>query len=209
MRRAVLHLSPAVVLLGQVFGHPSHQVGHPKADYVGLGIAAFGSWAGMPGAGEAALVAAGVVAAHHRLDIGIIVAVAFAGATLGGVAGWYAGLKGGSAVFSRRGPFRGPRLRALAAGKRFYDRYGPIAVVFTPSWLAGVNHMRAHRYLFVNAASALLWALTLGLGSFYLGPRIGDLVTDAGTVGATLLVAGLVGVLIASVRRRRRGGAGT
>jgi membrane protein DedA with SNARE-associated domain len=188
----------------RVFAPPAHPVHHPKADYLGLGLAAFSSWVGVPGAGEAALVTAAIVAAHHRLDIGTVVTVAFAGAVLGGTVGWYAGRKGGSALFLRRGPFLHARLRAHTAGGRFYDRFGPVAVFFTPSWLAGVHDMRARRYLVFNALSALVWALVIGLGAFFLGSGVGDAVTDLGAVGATLAGLGLLAVVLAGVVRRRR-----
>lgn len=190
--------------LAKVFGSPAHPVGHPKADYLGLGLAAFASWVGVPGAGEAALITAGIVAAHHRLDIGTVVTVAFVGAVLGGVAGWYAGRLGGSALFLRPGPFLGARLRAHKAGSSFYRRFGPLAVLFTPSWLAGLHNMGARPFLLYNAASSLLWAAGIGLGAYFVGPRLADLVGDLGTVGATLVGVALVGGIVAGVVRRRR-----
>jgi membrane protein DedA with SNARE-associated domain len=176
----------------------------PRVDYIGVGIGALASWGGLPGPGEAALIAAGIASAHHRLDIGGAVAVAWLGAMLGGVAGWFAGIKAGRRIVAARGPFRRSRMHALERGERFYERFGTAAVFFTPSWVAGINRMRARRYLPANAASALLWALTFGLGSFYAGPPIVELVTDLSLVSAVVL-----GVLAAVVAggmwsRRRR-----
>jgi hypothetical protein len=30
----------------------------------------------------------------------------------------------------------------IARGDRFYERYGPVAVLFTPFWIAGIHDMR-------------------------------------------------------------------
>jgi membrane-associated protein len=174
-------------------------------DYAGVGLAATAGWAGVPGLGETALIAAGVLAAHGRLDLAEVVAVAFVGATAGGVAGWVLGLKLGHPVFGGPGPFRRTRLRVLDYGERFYRRYGVLAVFFTPAWLAGINRMRAHPYLLVNAVSAVLWALVVGIGAYLVGPSIQDVLNDVGLAGGLLLVAILTaGAAVELVRRRRR-----
>lgn len=81
-------------------------------------------------------------------------AVAAAGAATGGVIGWLVGLKAGRPLVAAKGPLRRARHGALARGERFYDRYGVVAVLFTPSWVAGINRMRPRVYLPANAVSA-------------------------------------------------------
>ena len=183
-----------------------HHFHGPPGGYIGLGAAALASWAGLPGPGEAALVAAGVVAARGRLDIGEVVLVAAAGAAAGGMAGWLLGLRGGRALIAtRRLPLYRSRRRALAEGERFFARYGLVAVFFTPSWMAGIAEMRWTRFVPANAVAALVWALTLGVGAYYAGPPIVDVVQDVGTVGLVVVLAALVGgALLEALRRRRR-----
>jgi membrane protein DedA with SNARE-associated domain len=184
-----------------------HHVDGPPFDYVTLGLAAAASWIGLPGPGEAALIAAGVLAARHRLDIGSVVFVAWAGATAGGVGGWVVGLKAGRPVLTAPGPLRAARLGALARGERFYGRYGTLAVFMTPSWVAGAHQMTWTRYLPANALAAMLWALFIGLGSFLAGPSVGDVASDIGLFGSLSLAALLVAGLVAGrVERRRRSG---
>jgi membrane protein DedA with SNARE-associated domain len=186
--------------------HVHHHFHGPPGGYIGLGAAAVASWAGLPGPGEAALVAAGVVAARGRLDIVEVVLVAAAGAAAGGMAGWILGLRGGRAlVATRRLPFYRSRRRALAQGERFFERYGIVAIFFTPSWMAGIAEMRWTKFVPANAVSALLWALTLGVGAYYAGPPIIDVVQDIGTVGLIVVLAALGGgALLRALRRRRR-----
>jgi membrane-associated protein len=176
----------------------------PSIDYAGLALAATIGWVGVPGVGEAALIAAGVVAARGRLSLPEVVAVAFLGATLGGVIGWAVGLRIGQSVFGPPGPFRGMRNRVLAQGARFYERYGGLAVFFTPSWLAGINRMRSRSYLVLNAVSAIIWALIVGVGAYLVGPSIEDVVSDIGLAGAVAIaiVAG-AGWSAELIRRRR------
>ena len=129
---------------------------HPHArgsgvDYIGVFLASAASWAALPGPGEAALIAAGISAAHGHLDLASVVAVAWAGASTGGTAGWIVGVKGGQELFTAPGPLHDLRLTLIARGDRFYERYGPIAVLFTPSWIAGIHDMRWSRFLPANA----------------------------------------------------------
>jgi len=174
----------------------------PGVDYVGVFLAAGVSWVALPGPGEAALIAAGISAAHGHLDLASVVAVAWAGACVGGTAGWIVGLKGGRGLLTASGPLHHLRLALIARGDRFYERYGPVAVLFTPSWIAGIHDMRWSRFLPANAVSALAWALSVGLGAYLVGPSITDIVADAGLAGG-LLVGALFVLAVVLVARRR------
>jgi len=191
----------SLLMLGvlAVLHHHAHD---SAADYVGVFLAAGASWVAIPGPGEAALIAAGISAAHGRLDLAAVLAVAWAGACVGGTAGWIVGIKGGRGVLTSPGPLHHVRLGLIARGDRFYERYGPIAVLFTPSWVAGIHAMRTSRFLLANAASALAWALSIGLGAYFVGPSITDIVADAGTAGG-IVFGVLVALAVVLVIRRR------
>jgi membrane protein DedA with SNARE-associated domain len=196
----------ARVLAVHVHVHLHHHFHGPPGGYIGLAAAALASWAGFPGPGEAALVAAGVVAARGRLDVTEVVLIAWAAAAAGGMLGWALGLRGGRAVVAtRRLPLHRLRMRTLAQGERFYERYGLLAVFFTPSWMAGIAEMRWTRFVPANAAAALVWAVTIGVGSYFAGPPIVDIVQGAGTVGLLVALGVLVGgAALEALRRRRR-----
>jgi membrane protein DedA with SNARE-associated domain len=197
MRRIGLPLSTLVVL---AVLKPHH--GGSGVDYIGLFVAAGASWVALPGPGEAALIAASISAAHGHLDLASVIAVAWAGATVGGTAGWVVGVKGGRGLLMAPGPLRHLRHGLIARGDRFYERYGPVAVFFTPSWIAGIHHMRWPRFLPANALSALTWALSIGLGAYLVGPSITDIVVDAGLAGGALLGALFVVTGLLVLRRR-------
>jgi membrane protein DedA with SNARE-associated domain len=171
-------------------------------DYIGVFLAAGASWTALPGPGEAALIAAGISAAHGHLDLTAVVAVAWAGATTGGTAGWIIGVKGGRGLLTAPGPLYRLRLRLIARGDRFYARYGPLAVLFTPSWIAGIHDMRWSRFLPANAISALTWALSFGVGAYLIGPSITDIAGDAGLAGGLLLGALFVLAVVLVAWRR-------
>lgn len=130
--------------------------------------------------------------------------MAWTGAVVGGVAGWQVGLRGGRALIAGPGPFHRARRWALARGERFYDRFGVLAVYLTPTWMAGVARMSPGRFLTANAISSLAWALAIGVGAYFAGPPIVDLVHDVGLAGLGILVLIAVAGAAAGVLRRRK-----
>lgn len=203
MRLALIPKSAVLVFLAL---HLHHHFHGPPIDYLGLVAAAFASWVGLPGPGEPVLIAAGLFAARHRLDIGTVLVLAWLAATAGGIVGWLVGLKLGRRVLTVRGPFRRARARALDRGDDVFGRYPVFAILMTPSWIAGIHNVGTRRYLVINAVSAAVWAVGIGLGAYYAGPPVVDLVGDLGTVtaiGLGIVIALAVG---AEIRRRRRRG---
>jgi membrane protein DedA with SNARE-associated domain len=181
-----------------------HHFHGPAVDYAGLALASAASWIGVPGPGEPVLIAAGVFAAKHNLDIVSVLVVAWLGATVGGIGGWAAGMKGGRALLTSRGPLAGMRAAALARGDDVFRRFTVVAILLTPSWIAGIHHVRAAVYLPVNAAAAALWAAGIGLGAYYVGPTVVEFVGDLGLVTGIGLGVLVAAVVIAEVLRRRR-----
>lgn len=193
-----------ILVLGLAVHHHFHG---PPIDYVGLAAAAGASWLGVPGPGEPVLIAAGVFAAKHKLDIREVLAVAWAAAAAGGMAGWIIGLKAGRAVLTTRGPFRRARLKALARGDEVFTRWPVIAILLTPSWIAGIHRVRTGLYLVTNAVGAAVWAVGIGLGAFFIGPDVLDFVNDLGWVtliGLVALVMVAVGIEVGRRRRKSR-----
>lgn len=184
--------------------HLHHHFHGPPLAYSALALAAFASWVGVPGPGEPLLIAAGVLAAKHKLDLTETLLVAFVAATAGGIAGWLIGLKAGRRLVARPGPLLRVRLRTLERGEEVFARWPAIAVIMTTSWMAGIHRVRASTYMIWNAVGAALWTLSIGLGAYFAGPPVVDLLNDAGWLTAI----GVAGVVLSGVgleiRRRRR-----
>ena len=205
--RAMERLFPvlkAVVVLALLHVHIHHKFHGPAIDYLGLAAASFASWAGFPGPGEPVLIAEGIFAARHHLDISSVVAVAWAGATVGGMAGWLAGLKAGRRLVTAPGPFRRARANAVEHGERVFARHPVLAVYLTPSWVAGIHRVRTSLYVAVNAISAVMWAAVIGLGAYFAGPAIVDVASDLGLATSIALGLLIIASVTAEVLRRRR-----
>jgi membrane protein DedA with SNARE-associated domain len=197
-------LVKAVVLMAVLHIHLRHQFHGPTIDYLGLALAAFGSFAAVPGPGEPVLIAESIFAAKHNLGITEVIVVAAAGATAGGMAGWLAGLKAGRALVTAPGPFRRARAHAVEHGEMVFERHPVLAIYLTPSWVAGIHRVHTWIFLVTNLVSAILWAASIGLGAYFLGPVIVDLLSDMGLVTGVALGVLIVGSVIAEVVRRRR-----
>jgi membrane protein DedA with SNARE-associated domain len=184
--------------------HWFHHVKGPAFDYIGVAIASFASWAGLPGPGESLLLAAGIFAAKHKLDIAPLLAVAWAGATAGGIVGWLFGLIAGRSVLTAPGPLRKFRLDAVSKGEQAFKRHEAIAVLLTPSWVAGIYRAGTGTYNIVNATSAIVWALSIGIGAYYIGPVVLEVIDDFGTIGTVVAIAIVaIGVGTTLIRRWR------
>jgi membrane protein DedA with SNARE-associated domain len=186
--------------------HVHHHFHGPPLDYTAVGIGAFASWLGVPGPGEPLLIAAGVLAAQHRLDITEVVLVAWIGATVGGIGGWIIGMRAGRALLEFPGPLHGARLRALARGERLFNRHPRTAVLFAPTWVAGIHRVRASIYLPWNAVGAFLWAAGIGIGAYLIGPAIVDIVGDIGLIPEIALGLIILGAVWLELTRRRGSG---
>jgi membrane protein DedA with SNARE-associated domain len=57
-------------------------------------------------------------------------------------------------------------------------------------------------YLPANALSAAIWALVIGMGSFFVGPPVADMFGDLGTAALVIIGAGIVLGGLAELARR-------
>jgi len=192
---ATVHLLP----------HALHAHG-PALDYVGLGLLAILSGMGINGLGEAALIGAGVFAAHHKLTLAPVVLVAWAGCVIGGQVGWGLGVHGLRRLLTAPGPLLSFRLSLMHRSDGIYRRHHNLAILVTPTWTAGLHRTHWRQFFFLNALASLVWASTLGAGAYYLGRHLTDSLNDS--IGGSIVV--LIGVAIAlliafqAVKRLRR-----
>jgi membrane protein DedA with SNARE-associated domain len=168
---------------------------------------------GVPLPGEAALIAAGILASQGHLSIEWVIVAAAAGAIVGDNVGFFLGRRYGRRILeSDRGPFAVHRKRLLAIAEPFFERHGPKAVFLgrwisglriTAAWLAGSARMRWPKFTFYNAAGGICWALSVGLVAYYLGHAAKTVFKYASWsgVGAAVVVA-IVAFVV--VRRRRQ-----
>ena len=152
---------------------------------------------GIPVPGEAALLAAAVLASRGELDIEVVIVLAATAAILGDNIGYLIGRHGGRRLLSRPGRFETQRRKVLEYGEPFFARHGSKAVFFGrwmawlriwSAWLAGINRMRWPSFVFWNAAGGIAWAVSVGLVAYYLGEAGDRAIHTAGLAGGAGVV---------------------
>ena len=182
-------------------------------------ISAYGYWAvggvialesmGLPLPGETILIAAAIYAGTtHQLDIGLVILAAIAGAIIGDNIGFILGREVGYRLVSRYGRFVGLNERRIRLGQHLFRRHGGKIVFFgrfitllraLAAFLAGVNRMSWQRFLVLNAAGGIVWALGYGLSAYWFGQTVQRL---SGPLAIGFWILGAIGALAAFVAVR-------
>ena len=168
---------------------------------------------GIPAPGQTLLVAGALLASRGEASLAGVLAAAFAGSSLGPLAGWAIGRYGGRRLLARLGGSRLERLEALFARwggalvgfGRFVDGLRQVSGIAAGA--LGLPFATAAAWSF---AGALAWVATWGLGAFYLGQDVHGVAAAFHRVRppallATAAVVALLLAWIASGRRRRPG----
>lgn len=158
---------------------------------------------GIPVPGETALIGAALYAGStHKLEIWGVIGAAIAGAIIGDNIGFAIGRYGGARVLLRHGHRIGLHEGRLKIGVWLFRRHGGkvvfwgrfVSILRTyAAFLAGTNQMAWPRFLFFNAAGAIVWATAFGIAYYVFGSALQKLSTTIditlGVVGVAVLVA--------------------
>lgn len=156
---------------------------------------------GVPLPGETALIAAAILAHSGHFSIAAVVTVAATGAIIGDNAGYWAGRKGGRRLLERLPLVGRHTTRLLPPAEHFFARHGAKTVFIgrffsilrvTAAWLAGISHMDWWRFLAWNGFGGIVWALVVGLVSYYAGHAAADAISHYGAIGGIAIVAALL-----------------
>ena len=134
---------------------------------------------GIPLPGETALVLAAIYAAGDpTLNIWLVIAAAALGSILGDNTGYWIGHRYAYAAVLRYGRRIGLSEARIKVGQYLFRLHGGKVVFFgrfvallriLAAFLAGVNRMPWRDFLVANAAGAVLWASSFGVGAYYFG----------------------------------------
>jgi membrane protein DedA with SNARE-associated domain len=167
---------------------------------------------GIPVPGETVLILAAVYAGDGRLNIGLVILLAFLGAILGDNVGFAIGHYGGRRLAERYGRYVFLTPERLDRATAFFDaRGGRIVVVArfieglrqANGIIAGSTHMRWRRFLLYNAIGAALWVGAWASVGYLSGSHINGVYNAVTRYDRYLAIA--VGLLIVAFVARHFG----
>jgi membrane protein DedA with SNARE-associated domain len=174
------------------------------SEYAALVLLATVSAAGVPGPGDSALIAAGLLAAEGHLRLSLVLALAFLACLVGRALGYWLGLAGGRPLMERPGPLRRFRQRTIEKGDHLFGRFPRLAPLFAPAALSGIYRVSWPAFALASLFAAGWWTLVTGLGAYFLGPAAADILSDIGVRGAiAVAVIATLGLLYRYLRHRR------
>jgi membrane protein DedA with SNARE-associated domain len=155
---------------------------------------------GLPGPGQASLIAAGALAGEGRLNVGIVAVTALAALVIGSYVGYRTGAWKGRRLLDRPGPpFEKTRNKLLAKGDKAFG-HGTVtffASAMTPSFLSGIFHVRRYTFMLATAAASIcLTVIYVGL-SYFFGAEVARRIASTGTnaiLGVVVLVVVGLGI---------------
>jgi membrane protein DedA with SNARE-associated domain len=165
-------------LLSHLFANVAGAIAHYGYFAVVLGILLEDF--GLPTPGETLLISGAIVASQGKLDIWILLPVAWAAAVVGDNIGYVIGRSGGHRLMLRYGGRVGITDDKLKQVEKFFARYGSVVVVFARfvvvlrqfnGIVAGTLGMPWWEFLALNALGAALWVGFWGELAFQLGKR--------------------------------------
>ena len=169
---------------------------------------------GIPLPGEIALVTAAAYASvgHHVSIVGVIT-VAALGAIVGGVLGYWIGIKGGLPLVTRYGGYVGVRQSHVDKAHGFFERNGAKTILFgrfvavLRTWaalIAGAACMSFTKFVAYNTLGSIVWAIVFGWLGYYFGRDLPLLEHYISRVSFGILIVLAVGVAALLILRRSR-----
>jgi membrane protein DedA with SNARE-associated domain len=162
------------------------------SEYVILAVLVAIMGAGLPGPGDASLIAAGTLAGEGRLNVGIVLATAISAWMLGSLAGYEIGVRRGRRLLDHPGRFEKGRRKLLAKGDHAFGRHTFVASVTMPAFVSGIFRVRLWVFVLGALAAGIGWiGMYVGL-SYLLGEEVAKRIGNAGTsvlIGVLVIVA--------------------
>ncbi|MGZ3331268.1 MAG: DedA family protein [Gemmatimonadaceae bacterium] len=170
---------------------------------------------GVPLPGEIALVTAAAYASSGHISIAIVIALAALGAIVGGVLGYWIGIKGGLPLVTRYGGYVGVRKSHVDRAHAFFERNGSKTILFgrfvaiLRTWaaiVAGAAAMSFTKFVTYNTIGSIVWAIVFGLLGFYFGRDLPLLEKYISRISFGVLIVGVVGIAIFFLMKRGKAG---
>lgn len=161
--------------------------------------------AGLPGPGDAALIAAGTLAGEGKLNVWILLGLAMVAWMLGSVVGYEVGVRGGRGLLDHHGRLEKSRRKLLAKGDRAFARWNFLASVTMPAFVSGIFRVRFAVFVLGATVAGIGWiGMYVGV-SYFLGAEIAKRIGNAGAkavLGVVVIVAAGLAIRAAVAKRR-------
>ncbi len=149
--------------------------------------------AGLPGPGDASLIAAGTLAGEGRLNIWIVLATAMAAWMFGSLVGYEIGIHKGRWLLDHPGRLEKSRLKLLAKGDSAFGRHTFVASMTMPAFVSGIFRVRFYVFMLGALVAGIGWiGMYVGL-SYFLGEEIAK---HIGKIGTRALIGVIVIVVL-------------
>jgi len=152
------------------------------SEYIVMFVLVLTMGAGVPGAGDASLLAAGTLAGEGRLNVWVVLAAAMAAWILGSAAGYAIGARQGRWLLERPGWLERSRGNLLAKGDDLFGRHGFLGTVTMPAFVSGIFLVRFALFMTGALVAGAFWVGVYVVVSYYLGAKIARAVGDAGAM---------------------------
>ena len=169
---------------------------------------------GIPLPGEIALVTAAAYAGSaHNVSVSGVILMAALGATIGGVLGYWIGIKGGLPLLARYGGYIGVRQKHIDKAHAFFERNGAKTILFgrfvavLRTWaavIAGAACMSFKQFVAYNTLGSIVWAIVFGWLGYYFGRDLPLLEQYISRASLGILIVLALGFAVWVILRRRR-----
>jgi membrane protein DedA with SNARE-associated domain len=168
---------------------------------------------GIPLPGEIALVTAAAYASLGHISIYIVIILAAIAAIVGGILGYWIGIKGGLPLVARYGGYVGVRKSHIDRAHAFFERNGAKTILFgrfiaiLRTWaavVAGAAFMSFTKFVIYTSIGSIVWAIAFGFLGYNFGRDLPLLEKYISRVSFGVLMVGAVGIAVFLIIQRRR-----
>lgn len=168
---------------------------------------------GIPLPGEIALVTAAAYASLGHISIVVVIILAALSAIVGGILGYWIGIKGGLPLVVRYGGYIGIRRSHIERTHAFFERNGAKTILFgrfvaiLRTWaavVAGAACMSFKKFVTYTSIGSIVWAIVFGSLGYFFGRDLPLLEKHIARASFGVLALAVVGIAIYFIFDRRK-----
>ena len=168
---------------------------------------------GIPLPGEIALVTAAAYASLGHISIVVVIILAALSAIVGGILGYWIGIKGGLPLVVRYGGYIGIRKSHIERTHAFFERNGAKTILFgrfiaiLRTWaavVAGAACMSFKKFVTYTSIGSIVWAIVFGSLGYFFGRDLPLLEKHIARASFGVLALAVVGIAIYFIFDRRK-----